>query len=297
MLLYYRLLKMGIAVTVTFEGDELEIRLDNPEEQEDFFDLCFSSTVHEVSELCPVGYERFHTLVYKGEIIFKLNRQGKIMWFRNWLKLRVLFEPDGSLKIMLPFVSSTMKVSLPNAEIPVITTTTLAPTTATSNEAMTRTIICVIVILILAIVAISAVVIYCCWYYRRRHQANPATAPEEHAHQTYEEVPLRNNAVIKSPAPHPKSTHSTPLPSATATTTKPPSTSTTKTSNEKPQIAVVQKPAPNVPPTQQTEEPNCVSIIPASAYAQCSTVLPRSSQLRSKSSVKDVVSIDGSQNL
>uniref|UniRef100_A0A7E4V2S2 Flocculation protein FLO11-like n=1 Tax=Panagrellus redivivus TaxID=6233 RepID=A0A7E4V2S2_PANRE len=204
-----------------------------------------------------------------------------------------------------------MTVNLPNAEIPVITTTTLVPTTATSNKAITRTVICVIVILILAlvykvaqfsligknfrIVVISAVVLYCCWYNRRRHQAIPATAPEEDAHQTYEEVPLRDNAVIKSPAPRPKPTHSTPLPTATAATTKPPSTSTTKASNEKAQVDVVQKPAPNVPPTQQTEEPACISIIPASAYGKSSTVLPRSSQVRSKSSVKEIVSIDGSQ--
>uniref|UniRef100_A0A7E4V3E8 Lysosome-associated membrane glycoprotein 3 n=1 Tax=Panagrellus redivivus TaxID=6233 RepID=A0A7E4V3E8_PANRE len=270
-------LKKGEHVTVTFEGDQLEIKLDNPAGQKGEFELCFRSTSDALSKSCPKGYISRLAFLVAREKTYKVNRMGQLFSTMGQLGMEfpIIFEADGSLKLMLANHPSTMVVYLPNAELLVVTTTTLAlaSTKSTDNKAQTG-IICVIVILILAVLIIGAVLFYCL-YNKRKHHPIRTIAPEEEAHQTRQEQeePLRNKAVTKSPAPRPKPTHSTPLPSATTTTTKPPSTSTTKTSNEKPQAAVVQKPALTTA-MQQTEEPGCVSIIPASAYSQRSTVVP-----------------------
>uniref|UniRef100_A0A7E4V2R8 Uncharacterized protein n=1 Tax=Panagrellus redivivus TaxID=6233 RepID=A0A7E4V2R8_PANRE len=294
-------LKRGVNKTVVFEGEELIFELNNPKGVKAYIEICLGSTADSVSIYCPQGYAPVISYVQgEKQLTVKFNRNGQFFEPGSATITidNVIFGPDGSLNVLLPDFPSTMTAVLPNAEIPVVTTTTtttaLTPHKETSNKAMTG-IICVVVVLILVITIIIVVSLYC-WYNRRRRQPVSATMPEEDAHQTRQglEEPFRK-VVIKSTTPKP--TRATPSAVITTTTTKPPSTSTTKTSNEKPQVAVVQKPASTITVMRQTEEPNCVSIIPASAYGQRSTVLPRSSQFRSKSSMKEVVSIDGSQNL
>uniref|UniRef100_A0A7E4UQT8 Galectin n=1 Tax=Panagrellus redivivus TaxID=6233 RepID=A0A7E4UQT8_PANRE len=150
MLFGYSHLKMGTSVTVTFEGDELEIRLDNPHRQKGEFELCFRSTSDAVSKFCPEGYTSYLAIVREREIVYKLNRYGKLEWLENWAKLKIVFEADGSLNVMLANLPSTMLVYLPNAELPVVTLTmtTTAPTKVKDNKAVIS--IIGIVVLLLA---------------------------------------------------------------------------------------------------------------------------------------------------
>uniref|UniRef100_A0A7E5A0K1 Secreted protein n=1 Tax=Panagrellus redivivus TaxID=6233 RepID=A0A7E5A0K1_PANRE len=245
-------LKLYVNVTVAFEGDELLIQIDNPDRIGDNILLCFGSTPNsDECYFCPLGYAGALIMYDEVRQVWKLSRStGKITRSQYYAQIMgdIVFEHDGTIKVLVVRMPYGGSVSLPNAEIPVATTT-LASRKEVTNSNATVSIIIAVVILILIVFIISAALVYYCWYKKRG-----TSVPVPNVHQTPDEVleteeslrPMATETRVPSPLKRPVS-----VPSAT--------TPTRKVSDEKQQVANVAKPVPIVP----VASPSCVSIITA----------------------------------
>uniref|UniRef100_A0A7E4W2C1 Mid2 domain-containing protein n=1 Tax=Panagrellus redivivus TaxID=6233 RepID=A0A7E4W2C1_PANRE len=248
-------LTQGMNTTVTFDGEELDIRLDNPQRQKGELKLCFKSTSDAYPGGCPEGYAAVHPFITKTVHTFQLSRQGLFleMGAKQSMSAKVVFESNGQLNLMLVAISNSMTVTLTNADIPVVTTTTLASVKKQTNSKAMVGIIGVAVVFILLFFIISAIVLYFCWYRKRSNRLTQTTGSE--VHQPLEKVrkpakPLPQVAARSYVPPPPK--RQPLMPSTT--------TSTTRASEDKPQLVVATKTAPNASVALDT---SCVSLVPA----------------------------------
>uniref|UniRef100_A0A7E5A019 Uncharacterized protein n=1 Tax=Panagrellus redivivus TaxID=6233 RepID=A0A7E5A019_PANRE len=256
------LLKQGMNTTVAFEGEELSIRLDNPQKQKGELKLCFKSTSDAYPGGCPQGYAAAHAFV-TGETIhtFQLNRQGRFLQTGFIISGKVVFESNDQLNLMLVSIPNTMTVTLTNEQ--------------TNSKAMVG-IIGAAVVFILLFFIISAIVLYFCWYRKRSNRLTTATDSE--VHQPLEEVhkPEKTQPQIaaKPYLPPPPKRQSL-MPSTT--------TSTTRASEDKPQLVTSTKPAQNA---SVASPAGCVSLIPASTQMSTPDAVSRQKSKKSKASRK-----------
>uniref|UniRef100_A0A7E4ZXB6 Uncharacterized protein n=1 Tax=Panagrellus redivivus TaxID=6233 RepID=A0A7E4ZXB6_PANRE len=224
-------LKLNKNEIVAFEGDELIIKVDNPQSNKGRLELCFGSRPDATEKYCPRGYGGASVTITEITETYKLNRQGKFLKMRVNMGIdeEVVFNPDGSINVLVVAMPNEMTVSLPNAAISIVTTTAsvLRKKETSSNAALRIVFLCVPLILLLLI--IGAVLLYCCWYKKRGHRPNQMLQTPNGIRQADESLPqtvVEIYPVPKRPASKPKRT----------------SNSTTKASDEKPQAAVASAP-------------------------------------------------------
>uniref|UniRef100_A0A7E4UQM8 Plastocyanin-like domain-containing protein n=1 Tax=Panagrellus redivivus TaxID=6233 RepID=A0A7E4UQM8_PANRE len=71
-------LTKDLTETVSFEGDELTIVVDNTLGVLDYLTLCFGGSPEESQHPCPLGFARFtHAIGANKKIQFTVNRQGQ----------------------------------------------------------------------------------------------------------------------------------------------------------------------------------------------------------------------------
>uniref|UniRef100_A0A7E4ZX55 Uncharacterized protein n=1 Tax=Panagrellus redivivus TaxID=6233 RepID=A0A7E4ZX55_PANRE len=228
----------GINSTVNFEGDELIIKVDNPQVRDLPLILCFGSIPNTVYLSCPNGYAGISVNVHERTETFKLDRHGKLSGtIENYqIRKEVVFNPDGSVNVLVPQTPSGITVSLPNANLPVGTTTASTPGKKAATTNATLRIVFVVVLVILLLIVIGAVLLYCCWY-KKRNQSNQVRRTRDKTREADESLP---QTVVKSDVqPPPKRPASVPK-----TAPKRTSTSTTKASDEKQIVVIAPKPTP-----------------------------------------------------
>uniref|UniRef100_A0A7E4V8U7 Uncharacterized protein n=1 Tax=Panagrellus redivivus TaxID=6233 RepID=A0A7E4V8U7_PANRE len=235
-------LNEGKNSTVIFEGNELIIKVDNPQSNIGRLELCFGSRPDVANEFCPQGFGYVVVNILERTETYKLNRHGKLAGMGGVYRIGggVVFNPDGSISVLVIEVPNGMTVSLPNAHLPVTTTTTSTPEKKAANSNATLIMIFGVVLLILILVIISAFLLYCCWYKKRNHR--PAQL-----HQTHDKT--READKLPPPTAAKSTVHSLPkrLASAPGTAPNRTSTSTTKASDEKPRVVVAPKPSSTTP--------------------------------------------------
>uniref|UniRef100_A0A7E4UY04 Uncharacterized protein n=1 Tax=Panagrellus redivivus TaxID=6233 RepID=A0A7E4UY04_PANRE len=277
-------LKQGKNATVAFEGDELSIRVENPKVDNEPLILCFGSSSDFKFKFCPQGYAGIVMNVNEREATYKLNRHGKLLKLRVDISIggTVVFEVDGTVNVLVESMPSRMKVSLPDAFIPVKTTTALITVTreSTTNKAMIG-IICGGVSLFLLFIIVGCILLYFLWYKKRTHQLVAVTMPEEERQRARHEVPelqepLQPRILVEIPPPLKPS-------ATTTTTTRRTSTSTTPASDEKPQAVVPPKATLRTSVVQPSE---VVSVTSPSTQMEESVVTPMRKSCKSKASKK-----------
>uniref|UniRef100_A0A7E4VME6 Secreted protein n=1 Tax=Panagrellus redivivus TaxID=6233 RepID=A0A7E4VME6_PANRE len=215
-------LKLYQNQTVAFEGNELIIKVDNPEIRDGPLILCFGSRPDAEYDFCPKGYGGISVNIDESTETYKLTHQGKFAGMDgNPVSQGVVFGKDGTLNVLVVSMPSGVTVSLPNAKIPIATTTAAAPVKKEPTSNATLTIVVGAIFIILLILIISVVLLYFCWYKKRSDQPDVAKTPVFSA-------PKRSASVPKTA---PKIT----------------STSTTRASVEKPQAPVASKPSSTIP--------------------------------------------------
>uniref|UniRef100_A0A7E4VMP4 LAM_G_DOMAIN domain-containing protein n=1 Tax=Panagrellus redivivus TaxID=6233 RepID=A0A7E4VMP4_PANRE len=205
-------------------------------------ELCFGSRPDVANEYCPQGFGDVVVNILERTETYKLNRHGKLVGMGGVYRIGgdVVFNPDGSINVLVVEVPNGMTVSLPNAHVPVTTTTASMPEKKATDSNATLKIIFCGVLLILILVIISAFLLYCCWYKKRNQQ--PAQV-----HQTHDKTREADKSPPQTAA---KSiVHSLPkrLTSAPGTAPNRTSTSTTRASDEKPRVVVAPKPSSTTP--------------------------------------------------
>uniref|UniRef100_A0A7E4W323 Uncharacterized protein n=1 Tax=Panagrellus redivivus TaxID=6233 RepID=A0A7E4W323_PANRE len=285
-------LTQGMNTTVAFDGEELSIRLDNPQKQDGALKLCFKSTANAKSDFCPEGYVQVYVYAVETVYDFRINRQGQFFTKvgPQMLSGNVVFEDDGLFNIVVVAIPKTMTVTLVNAFIPVVTTTTATETTQKKESDKTAMIgiICGVSGLLLLLFIVGCVLLYFCWYKKRTHQPVPtAVAEAGKLNQTRDdtreiEEPQMPRIVVEIPATH---RVKRPLkPSATTTTTtRKTSPSTTPASEEKPQAVVAPEQAPRTPAAQPSD---VVSLISDATQMDESVVTPEKKTQKSKKASK-----------
>uniref|UniRef100_A0A7E4UTI6 Cellulosome anchoring protein cohesin region n=1 Tax=Panagrellus redivivus TaxID=6233 RepID=A0A7E4UTI6_PANRE len=168
------ILKKGSNETVTFEGDEVDINIQNSYAMGDYAVVfCFGSTPDVVSSFCPKGYLQ-HTVAFTNTHNVKVNRQGQLFddsvqaEYKNFVK----FDKNGNLNIMIQEMSDGATVIMPKAEIyvpkkPVKETKQVKPN---SNATVYIVIACVVVFLV-ALILIGVVLYFC--VIRKKTNAKP----------------------------------------------------------------------------------------------------------------------------
>uniref|UniRef100_A0A7E4VD00 Mid2 domain-containing protein n=1 Tax=Panagrellus redivivus TaxID=6233 RepID=A0A7E4VD00_PANRE len=275
-------LTQGMNTTVAFEGEELSIRVDNPQKTIGELFLCLKSTSDTKLGNCPEGYAVAHLYPSQAVHTFQLNRQGLVfeMGTKQSIGGKIVFDSNGQLNLILGTITNAMTVTLLNAVIPVITTTTTTTETAQKKEfdkmAMIG-IICGVGGLLLFLI-VGCMLLYFCWYKKRTHQPIATTVADKErrrAHDDTREIkePLIPMLVVETPAlPLAKR----PLkPSATTTTTtRKTTTSTTPASEDKLQV-IASKPTPRTPIVQASD---LVSLTSDATQMDESVVTPKRKQ-------------------
>uniref|UniRef100_A0A7E4W4J3 Galectin n=1 Tax=Panagrellus redivivus TaxID=6233 RepID=A0A7E4W4J3_PANRE len=114
--------------TVSFEGDELIIKVDNP--QDEAFVQCFGSTPDVTYHSRLQGYGRIVVNSFGRTVTFKLNRHAKLTGRAGPLQIsknHVVFESDGTINVLVVAMPNEVTVSLPNAKHPAARRTASTP--------------------------------------------------------------------------------------------------------------------------------------------------------------------------
>uniref|UniRef100_A0A7E4ZV25 Uncharacterized protein n=1 Tax=Panagrellus redivivus TaxID=6233 RepID=A0A7E4ZV25_PANRE len=158
-------LTKGRNETITFEGNELTIDVDNSLGANAELTLCFGSSPDESRQPCPLGYARFSQGIGGNhKVRFIINRQGRFVGDKSWLVMlgNVKFNGDGTLNIMvvqLPDARTT--VTLPNAEIFVPEKQLHVIVQKRRSNVGTVGILAIIIVLIV-VGAIVGIFVWCC---------------------------------------------------------------------------------------------------------------------------------------
>uniref|UniRef100_A0A7E4UV73 Transmembrane protein n=1 Tax=Panagrellus redivivus TaxID=6233 RepID=A0A7E4UV73_PANRE len=106
--------------TVTFNGDELKIQVDNPSDRSgEKVIVCLGSSVNTDDNICPKGYISVPVLVKKELKLrtVEVNRDGKVLTDdANKVYGNVRFGEDGSIQIVAAQIPEGVIVTLLNAE-------------------------------------------------------------------------------------------------------------------------------------------------------------------------------------
>uniref|UniRef100_A0A7E4VN71 Uncharacterized protein n=1 Tax=Panagrellus redivivus TaxID=6233 RepID=A0A7E4VN71_PANRE len=278
-------LKQGKNSTVTFKGDELIIKIDNPQSKIEQLELCFGSRPDTIDKFCPQGFGYVLVNIHERTETLKLNRDGKLAGMAgNYLVGKnAVFNSDGSINVLVNKVPSGVTVSLPNANLPVITTTAASQVKKEATDKAVIGIVCGGILLLIILIIVGGVLFYCLWYKKRSHKPVPVTVPDDEVHRIDEiHEPLLPEIVVEPRAPPPPKRPVAPS-ATTTTTTRRTSTSATP-SDEKPQVVAAPKPAP-VPsiPVVIVMPSDAVSLTSASTQMESPCVTPKRKSRKSKS--------------
>uniref|UniRef100_A0A7E5A055 Uncharacterized protein n=1 Tax=Panagrellus redivivus TaxID=6233 RepID=A0A7E5A055_PANRE len=225
-------LKKGVAQNVTFEGSELNIRLDNPSGTYGEVMLCFGSTSTNSGQ-CPNGYVSYG-VTFTGNVkanIMKVTRDGRV--FLDAVSFNIvdgiLFDENGVLSILVSKLPDpTTTVTLLNAVVYVPEEKEPVETESKDSKATVIGITVGVVLAVLALIAVATTVGIVCYCRKRKHKpANPAlkatpkknpatpapspqtggrleTTPTKSPMQEPVTAPSPSSPVLAKPAPVPK---------------------------------------------------------------------------------------------
>uniref|UniRef100_A0A7E4VYT2 Cadherin domain-containing protein n=1 Tax=Panagrellus redivivus TaxID=6233 RepID=A0A7E4VYT2_PANRE len=229
-------LEKDVTETVTFDGPELEIEVDNSGGIEGRFTLCIKSSDQVPSPDCPTGYLPIQFSFGRTANVktATVNRQGRVMLgpLEYDTITSILFNENESLDVILKEVPDrSTKVRLLNAVRYVPPESTTTTTEKSSKSATIGITIGIVVGVIAAIIAIAAVIGFCVYCRNKKQkqavpppvvvvQKVPTTVdPSPKTSVKTEETKKKNSQ--EPSAPKPQSPATVPIPVKSSSTQKP----------------------------------------------------------------------------
>uniref|UniRef100_A0A7E4V4R2 Ephrin RBD domain-containing protein n=1 Tax=Panagrellus redivivus TaxID=6233 RepID=A0A7E4V4R2_PANRE len=148
-------------VTVTFNGPELLLNVENPRLKKwEQFTLCLKSVPSTVQKYCPKGYASFfYWVIGQERIRYRMTRSGKIVG-GQYITIKAVQFPPGCY------------VHLVNAEKVIPTTTTIPRSTITTTQMVATASFTIYYVIggltLLFVLIVGVVTAYICWSRKSR---------------------------------------------------------------------------------------------------------------------------------
>uniref|UniRef100_A0A7E4WAB2 Uncharacterized protein n=1 Tax=Panagrellus redivivus TaxID=6233 RepID=A0A7E4WAB2_PANRE len=177
-----------IAKTVTFDGEDLELHVKNPEGQTGVISVCVKSELSTTTADCQKGFAslRIPVTASHKEVTYRVNRQGNANNVDITVEGTFLFNADQSLDVMVASLPNGITLTMVNAaEVDVqdeSETTTVIKDITVANQISNKAVIgivCSVIAFILILLVIGLLIGLCVIRKRQSHQAVPTVNPEE----------------------------------------------------------------------------------------------------------------------
>uniref|UniRef100_A0A7E4ZZ51 CUB domain-containing protein n=1 Tax=Panagrellus redivivus TaxID=6233 RepID=A0A7E4ZZ51_PANRE len=180
-------LEKDVTETVTFDGSELEIEVDNSGGIGGVFTLCIKSSEQFPSPDCPTGYLwiRFSFGRIPDVKLLKMDRQGKVMMGTAFFTtIKAIAFNDEALEVILKEVpDQSTKVWLLNA-VRYVPPEPVETTTPKKSDSMAVFSVVIIVLLAIAGLLIAGLVVLICYCRRRTPQKMEQSDDRGQKHKT-----------------------------------------------------------------------------------------------------------------
>uniref|UniRef100_A0A7E4V889 CUB domain-containing protein n=1 Tax=Panagrellus redivivus TaxID=6233 RepID=A0A7E4V889_PANRE len=255
--------------TIKFDGDKLDIEVDNSGGDVGLFRMCVRTSMKSPSDECPDGYRQLAYYFGDKKVRkFQMNRQGEVFGMGLVFNLEsVLFNEDDTLNVFVDLLPNPSTIiTLLNAERYVPPEPTDTTTTGKSSKATAIGITVGVIMSVIVVVAIIATVVGMCIYCRKKTQKEvdpPQITIVQKAPTMVEKRDTSPKASIKTPETTKNTSHepstkpSQPRMPPTKIATKPQSPATVPTAAKSPSF--------QAPPTPSAESAPPPSAEPATA--------------------------------
>uniref|UniRef100_A0A7E4VXT8 Cadherin domain-containing protein n=1 Tax=Panagrellus redivivus TaxID=6233 RepID=A0A7E4VXT8_PANRE len=184
----FRVLEKDVTETITFDGSELVIEVDNSRGIRGRFTLCVKTTDQVASLDCPTGYDQIQFPLGPNYVVktAKMDRQGKVMLESlQYTEIpSILFKENESLDVILQEVpDQSTKVTLLNA-IRYVPPEPVEATSLKKTNSMAAFSVVIIVLLLIAGLLIVGLIATICCCRRRTPEKIKSSNDQSQKHET-----------------------------------------------------------------------------------------------------------------